>query len=253
MGKAVLHIHSTYSDGLANVSEILDELERNSDIDVVGFTDHDDVRSFFHASEWKTRRPDSRVQPLWGMELTCFPFKHLLAYIFRPPYPIQPFRRFSSVPDAVQAIKAAGGYVIVPHVEAFWIGLGLDRVAREARRLGIDGVELLTPVFKAERSVERVASLNPDADLLQIGGSDAHHIEDLYKVIVEFPGGTLADLERAFATRTATPRWGSAGPGVPLHRQARQHTHALLVLPCLQLGRWAKSGVSGLRFTPLSE
>ncbi|MBI4491987.1 MAG: PHP domain-containing protein [Chloroflexi bacterium] len=244
MGKAVLHVHSTYSDGLATVDEILAELEHNSDVDVVGFTDHDDVRAFFHVLEWKKRHPNTRIQPLWGIELTIAPVKHLLAYIFRPPFPIAPFRRFQPLPEAVQAIKAAGGFAIVPHVDAFWIGLGSHRVARLARQVGLDGVELLTPVLKAERSIRRVAALNGDGRLLEIGGSDAHHLPDLYKVIVDFPGHSVADLEQAFLNRTAVPRWGDPGPGVPLTRQVRQHTRALVVLPCLHLGRWARTRLS---------
>jgi predicted metal-dependent phosphoesterase TrpH len=240
LGKAVLHIHSTFSDGLASVNEILEELEYNSDIDVVGFTDHDDVRAYAHALEWKRRHPQSRVQPLWGIELTCWRFKHLLAYIFSPPFPRRPFQRFQTLPRAVRTIKHAGGYVIVPHVDAFWIGLGRDRVAREAAGLGIDGVELLTPVLKSDRSVRRVSELSDGGDLLAIGGSDAHHLEDLYRVVMEFPGRTVQDLGRAFAHRTVTPRWGYASRGVPLGRQLRQHTRALVVVPALHVGTWAR-------------
>lgn len=239
MGKAVLHIHSTYSDGLATVDEVLAELEYHSDVDVVSFTDHDDVRAFYRALEWKKLHPESRIQPLWGIELTVHPVKHLLAYIFRAPFPLTPFARSRPLPEAVRAIKAAGGFTIVPHVDSFCIGLGRERVAREAKHLGIDGVELLTPVLKAERSIQQLAAINADGHLLEIGGSDAHHMADLYKVIIDFPGNTVADLERAFLNKTATPRWGDPGPGVPITCQVRQHTRALVVLPCLRLGRWA--------------
>jgi predicted metal-dependent phosphoesterase TrpH len=238
MGKAILHIHTTYSDGLATVDEILDEVERNSDIDIVGFTDHDDVRAFAHALRWKAEHPGSRVQPLWGVELTAWGFKHLLAYVFRPPFPAQSFPRFLPLARAVRAIKAAGGWCIVPHVDSFWIGVGRHRMYREARRLGIDGLELYTPVLKAERSIRKLKRANDGHGLLELGGSDAHHLEDLYQVIVEFPGRTLADLEAAFRDRTATARWGDPGPPVPLRRQLRQHTRALVVLPTLQVQSW---------------
>lgn len=247
MGKAVLHIHSTYSDGLASVTEILEELEYHSDVDVVGFTDHDDVRAFFHALEWKKRYPHARIQPVWGIEITCSRFRHLLAYIFHPPFPVTPFPRFMPLDRAVRAIKASGGYAIVPHVDAFWIGLGRDRVAREAASLGLDGVECLTPVLRSSRSIRRVTSLVASTDLLAIGGSDAHHLADLYKVIVEFPGQSVEDLGRAFAERTIIPRWGLAGPGVSLARQVQQHTRALVVLPALQLHTWARGRINRRR------
>ncbi len=75
--------------------------------------------------------------------------------------------------------------------------------------------------------------------LLAIGGSDAHHLADLYRVIVEFPGRTPADLERAFGDYTALPRWGPLRPAPPLRLQLRQHTRALVVHPSEQVRGWA--------------
>ena len=237
MGQAILHIHTTYSDGLASVDEILDEVESNSEVDVVGFTDHDDVRAYEHALRWKAAHPNSRVQPLWGVELTVWGFKHLLVYKFEPPFQAESFRRFQPLARAVSAAKAAGGVVIVPHVDVFWIGMGRHRLARVARRLGIDGIELLTPCQGSARSVGNLLRMNHEHGLLTVGGSDAHHLEDLYRVIVEFPGRTVEDLGRAFAERTALPRWGPTARRVPLHRQIRQHTRALVFHPYRQLRR----------------
>lgn len=243
MGKAILHIHTTYSDGLASVEEILEEVECNSDVDVVGFTDHDDVRAFFDALRWKQANPGSRVQPLWGVELTAWGFKHLLAYVFHPPFPATSFPRFLPLARAVRAIKAAGGYCIVPHVDSFWIGVGRHRMYREAKRLGIDGLELITPVLKAERSIRKLKHGNGPHGLLEIGGSDAHHLEDLFRVVIEFPGRSVADLEAAFRRGEAYPRWGIEGPRVPIRRQIRQHTRALIVLPTRQFQSWMRRKV----------
>ena len=240
MGQAILHIHTTYSDGLATVDEILDEVEANSQVDVVGFTDHDDVRAYEHALRWRARHPNSRVRPLWGLELTIRGFKHLLVYCFEPPFRTQAFPKFLPLEEAVRQIKAAGGVIVVPHVDTFWIGVGRHRLARVAKRLGIDGLELLTPFQGSVRSVGNLRRANEIMGLLGVGGSDAHHLEDLYKVIVDFPGRSVADLGRAFTEHTAVPRWGWSGPRVPLHRQLRQHSRALLFHPAEQLQGWAR-------------
>jgi predicted metal-dependent phosphoesterase TrpH len=240
VGKAILHIHTTYSDGLATVEQILHEVEHHSDVDVVGFTDHDDVRAFRRALRWKAEHPKSRVQPLWGLELTVWGFKHLLVYTFRAPFPKDPFPKFLPLHKAVRLAKAAGGVVIVPHVDVFWVGMGRHRLARVAKSLGIDGLELLTPFQGSDRSVGNLLRMNKGHGLLAIGGSDAHHLEDLYRVLVEFPGHTVGDLERAFRERTALPRWGPATRRVPIHRQVRQHTRALVMHPCKQLHGWAR-------------
>jgi hypothetical protein len=240
LGQAILHIHTTYSDGLATVDEILDEVESKSEVDVVGFTDHDDLRAYQQALRWKADHPDSRLEPLWGVELTIWGFKHLLVYCFEPPALARCFRKFLPLRQAVRHIKAAGGTIIVPHVDTFWVGMGRHRLARVAGSLGIDGLELLTPFQGSTRSVDNLQSSNQSLGLLAVGGSDAHHIEDLFRVIVDFPGHGVADLCQAFRQRTAVPRWGWNGARVPIERQILQHTRALVFHPARQLKRWAR-------------
>jgi predicted metal-dependent phosphoesterase TrpH len=240
LGTAILHIHSTFSDGLATVDEILDHVEANSAVDIVGFTDHDDVRAYQQAQRWVERNPQARVRPLWGVELTIWGFKHLLVYCFEPEVPPRSFPKFLPLREAVRRIKAVRGVIVVPHVDTFWIGVGRHRLARVAGRLGIDGVELLTPFQGSRRSVGNLTRWNQRHQLLAVGGSDAHHLEDLFKVIVEFPGSTVEDLGRAFREHTAAPRWGWNGGLVPIRRQLRQHTRALVFHPAEQAGGWVR-------------
>ena len=195
---------------------------------------------------WTGRRaiPDSRVQPLFGIELTTWAFKHILIYIFQPPFPTRTFKKFMPLGKAVQAGKAAGGLVIVPHVDAFWVGMGRHRLERQFQQLGVDGIELLTPVPFARGAVDKLAEMNGRCRLIELGGSDAHHLEDLYRVIVEFPGQTLADFETAIRAGTTSVRWGTDGPKIPMSRQVRQHTKALVVHPWEQLQHWSQDKLS---------
>jgi hypothetical protein len=239
VGKAILHVHSTFSDGIATVDEILDEVETHSDVDVVGFTDHDDVRAFAAASAWKARHPGARVQPLWGCEVTTWAFTHLLAFIFEPPYPTESWQKFMPLPRAAAAIHQARGRIIVPHVDAVVVGLGRRRLLRLADELDLLGFELLTPIPGGRGCAPGLARATAGSQLVAVGGSDAHHLEDLYQVIVEFPGHTIEDFERALLARTTTAHWGHAGPPVPLQRQLRQHTRALVGQPSRQVRAWA--------------
>jgi predicted metal-dependent phosphoesterase TrpH len=239
VGQAILHVHSTFSDGMPTVEQIMEYVETRSEVDVIGFTDHDDVRSYAAALDWKACHPDSRVQPLWGCEVTVWGFKHLLAFIFEPPFPTTPWRKFMPLATAVEAIHAAGGLIIIPHVDAFWIGMGRRRMLRVARELGIHGYELLTPVPGGRRAARTLQSWADGASLVAVGGSDAHHLEGLLEVIVEFPGRSLAEFHGALLAGTVTPRWGAAARPVPLRRQLRQHTRALVGQPSLQLRAWA--------------
>jgi hypothetical protein len=141
----------------------------------------------------------------------------------------------------VAAAKRLGAVVVVPHVDTVWIGLGRQRLAALAAPLGIDGFELLNPYHGSDANVAALLALNRRHEhrhgrpLLAIGGSDAHHLEDLYRVVVEFPGHTPADLARAFRDRTAVPRWGPVSPPPSLPKQLRQHARALLFHPAEQI------------------
>lgn len=243
MGQAILHLHTTFSDGTATVEEILDDADRHGEIDIVGITDHDDTQAFARALRWKKEHPRSRIQPVWGVELTIRAFKHLLLFRLEPPFPSAPPPKFLSLRAAVVAARAFGAFVVVPHVAAFWIGLGRDRLAAHAAPLGIDGFELLNPYHGSDDNVAALLALNARHErrygrpLLAIGGSDAHHLEDLYRVIVRFPGHTPADLARAFHERTAAPHWGPPSAPPPPRKRLRQHTRALIFHPAEQVRR----------------
>ncbi|MCC6177893.1 MAG: hypothetical protein IT305_21545 [Chloroflexi bacterium] len=245
MGQAILHVHTTFSDGTSTVEEILDAADCDGVADIVGITDHDDTRAFAAALRWKATHPTSRVQPVWGVELTLRAFKHLLLFKLEPPFPPTPPPKFLSLREALAAAHALGTVVVVPHVDTFWIGLGRQRLAAHAERLGIDGFELLNPYHGSDANVAALLALNCRHErrygrpLLAIGGSDAHHLEDLYRVIVDFPGQTTADFARACNERTALPRWGPSTPPPSLRKQLRQHTRALVAHPAEQVRSWA--------------
>jgi predicted metal-dependent phosphoesterase TrpH len=243
MGQAVLHIHTTFSDGTATVEEILDDADCRGEVDVVAITDHDDTQAFAQALVWKAAHPQSRVQPVWGVELTIRAFKHLLLFRLEPPFPSAPPPKFLSLRQAVSAARELGAFVVVPHVNTFWIGLGGHRLAALAEPIGIDGFELLNPYHGSRANVAALRALNRRHEqrfgrpLLAIGGSDAHHLEDLYRVIVVFPGHSPADLARAFRDRTATARGGPPSPPPSVRKQLRQHTRALVQQPAEQIRR----------------
>jgi predicted metal-dependent phosphoesterase TrpH len=252
VGQAILHIHTTFSDGTATVEEILDAADRHGEIDIVGITDHDDIQAFARALQWKAEHPESRVQPIWGVELTIRAFKHLLLYRCEPPFPSAPPPKFLSLRAAMRAARSLGAVVVVPHVDTFWIGLGRHRLETLAEPLGIDGFELINPYHGSDANVAALLDLNARYErrhgrpLLAVGGSDAHHLEDLFRVIVEFPGCTPADLADAFEARTAHPRWGLSSPPPSLQKQLRQHTRALLLHPAEQIQRrLGRTHVSG--------
>ncbi|MPZ15984.1 MAG: PHP domain-containing protein [Chloroflexi bacterium] len=245
MGSAILHVHSTFSDGMATVNELLDELENNSDIDIIGITDHDDCRSFESATDWKASHPGSRIQPIWGVELTAFGFTHVLGYKLQPPFPTVLPSKFLALRKAVSQLKEMGCYVVVPHVDAPVVGMGRRRLKRFAAELGFFGYELFTPYFTSPESLPELRAIGERAGLVPLGGPDAHFIEDIYRVILHFPGRTLEDFERSWWEGTVVPEIGSEGRKKTLRQWLRQHHRSLVEQPSQQMRAWAQQRVNG--------
>ena len=85
-GKADLHIHSTYSDGIDSIPKILDFVEHQTDLDIIAIADHDDVRGAHEARELAARR-NYRVQVIMGTEITTRQ-GHLLALFVERDFPM---------------------------------------------------------------------------------------------------------------------------------------------------------------------
>src|SRR5579871_1135360 len=241
VGRAILHLHSTFSDGLATVDELLDEVEQHGDIDILGITDHDDCRSFAAALQWKARHPDSRVQPIWGAELTAFGFTHILAFKMQPPFPTVVPKKFLALRKVVDELNALGCYVVVPHVDAPVVGMGRRRLARVAGKLEIFGYELLTPYFTSPESLPELRAIGDRHNLAALGGPDAHFVEDLYRIVLRFPGRTVEEFEQSWLERTVVPEIGTEGPKKTLRRKLQQQRRSLIEHPREQMQSWVRS------------
>ena len=89
MGTADLHIHTRHGDGMATVAEILDHVERATDIDIIAITEHDTPRPALEARELHARGT-YRFNLIPGIEVTTLD-GHLLALFVDEP--IASFRR----------------------------------------------------------------------------------------------------------------------------------------------------------------
>jgi hypothetical protein len=84
-GKADLHIHTALGDGMAELPELLDYIEQQTDLDVIAVTDHDDIRGGLQARElWARGR--YRFQVIVGAEVTAIQ-GHVLALFVEEPVP----------------------------------------------------------------------------------------------------------------------------------------------------------------------
>jgi predicted metal-dependent phosphoesterase TrpH len=225
---------------MATVDEILDEVEAVGGVDIIGITDHDDCRSFQAALDWKARHPKTRVQPIWGAEITAFGFTHVLAYKMQPPFPTETPKKFKAFRKVVDELNEMGCYVVMPHIDAPMVGMGRGRLARMAAKGRVHGYELLTPYFTAPDSLPELRELGERYGLVELGGPDAHFLEDLFRIVVTFPGHTVEDFERSWSERTVHPEAGREGPKKTLRRKLQQQHRSLVQRPREQMHTWMR-------------
>jgi predicted metal-dependent phosphoesterase TrpH len=226
---------------MSTVDEILDEVEHNGGVDIIGITDHDDCRSYEAALDWKARHPRSRTQPIWGAEITAFGFTHILAYKMHAPFPVETPKKFMALRKVVDQLSEMGCYVVVPHVDAPMVGMGRRRLARVAAKGRIYGYELLTPYFTAPDSLPELMAIGERHGLVPLGGPDAHFIEDIYRIVLRFPGHTVQDFERSWTQHTVRPESGREGPKKTLRRKLQQQHRSLVERPREQMRTWVRS------------
>lgn len=193
-GKADTHIHSNISDGSASISEILEFVEEDSDLDVIAITDHDDIRGGYQARELAAQRK-YRFEVVTGMEVSTLE-GHLLALFIERPVP-----RFQRVVKTIEAVHAQGGICVVPHPMS-WLthSLGqrtLDGISR-MEHVYLDGIETSSPSIAARVTRKKTRRLNNERyHLAETGGSDAHSLLSIGGGYTVFPGRSATDLKRA--------------------------------------------------------
>lgn len=234
MGRAVLHIHSTNSDGRSTVAEALDRLQQIGGIDVVAFTDHDEVAAWEAAQRWRDIHLSASFSILWGCEITVRGFKHLLCYFFHPPYPRIRFPTLRPLAETLQRISDAGGVVVAAHPDQWIVGVGLPTLEGLLPHPGIVGIETHSPYV---RDPSRLTAFARHHDLATIGGSDAHFPQHLTKWFTDFPGSSLSDLEQALRNRQTVPIAGPPAETVPLSELALQQVQSLIVHPSHKIVR----------------
>ncbi len=188
MGKADLHVHTSFSDGMADARELLEHVEARTDLDVLAVTDHDDIRGALRAREvWA--RGSHRFELVVGAELTTIE-GHLLALFVEEPLP-----NLCRVEKALEAINQQGGVAVAPHpMNPFTRSLG----ARELRRVdGLHGIEVAgcSPGGAMRRA--KALALNRELGLAEVGGSDAHFLDFVGAAYTTFDGRTAVELKQA--------------------------------------------------------
>ncbi len=239
MGKADIHIHSEYSDGMATVEEILDFVEHKTDLDMISITDHDMFEGADKARELAARR-HYRFEVITGMEVTTIE-GHLLALgIDKPVKSLQPLDR------TIAQVHEQGGEVIVPHPMSWLIrSVGRHGILRihnhRTDEVYFDGFETLNPSFAGQVTVAQATLLNENVlHLAPTGGSDSHTLNMIGTGLTRYPG-TGAEAFRAALHAGTTTADGHFWTQQELRELAqigpRQMFKSLVILPSRHIRR----------------
>ncbi len=234
-GKADLHMHTTASDGMGTVEEVLDWVQNHTDMDVVAITDHDEIRGAWAARDLMAKG-NYRFELLMGQEITTR-HGHLLVYGVE-----EPFRMFQSLEQTVHWAHERGGVVVVPHPLSFMtLSVGESKLrALYSKSMIVEGIESLNPSIAGYVRRERVQEVNAkEFHIAEVGNSDAHFPRWIGTAYTEFDGHTAADLLAALQNGTTTAHGRYLSIKEQLQGAGRQNWRSLVVQPSDKIRRVA--------------
>lgn len=238
MGSADLHIHTTYSDGVPSLPEVLEHVEHATVLDVIAITDHDEYRAAAEAQELAARR-GYRFQVVPGVEVSTAQ-GHALALFVDGPIP--PWRTLA---QTVAAVQARGGLCILPHPFS-WLTLSVGQRSLERLLAGPgprpDGIEVVNPSPAGRVTAARAQAFSGRYGLAPTGSSDAHFLSDVGRAYTAFPGRTAEELRRALQAGQTQGLLRPAGHYArpSLAERTRQGWRAYVLKPSLPTALWRR-------------
>lgn len=200
LGRADLHIHTLASDGTSGIVEILDYVERLTDLDVIAITDHERIDAAVAASRLALEN-HLRFEVVVGEEITTRGGHLLGLFLTRSIPPLKSLR------DSIARIHDQGGLAVPAHPLVPYPlcaqGRALRRLAEEPDpRFRPDALEAFNPTALGRARHRRTVQFTAELGLAAIGSSDAHAAAAIGQGWTTFPGRTAGDLRLAVLGRT---------------------------------------------------
>src|SRR5436853_1456960 len=209
LGRADLHMHSTYSDGLATIEQILHRVQHHTNLDVIALTDHDVIEGALRARDlWA--KGNYRFDFIVGEEVSTKE-GHMLALFIQKR--IQPDL---SIEKSIELVHEQGGLAIVAHPlnPIFRHSCQrevLDRIYAN-NDVWLDGIETWNASFCGIR-VNRIAMrVNREVyGWAEVGNSDAHTLGSIGRGCTWFEGKSAQDVRATIEAGLSAPGgrlWG---------------------------------------------
>ena len=200
LGRADLHIHTTASDGIADVVSIVQSAAARDDLDVIAITDHERIDAAL-AGQAIARDRGLSIEVIVGEEVTTLGGHLLALWIDRR---IRPYR---SLRRTIADVHEAGGLAIPAHplvpyplCAQGWV---LRRLLDDPDpAVHPDALETFNPTALGRPWHDRVVRFADEQQLAHIGNSDAHALAAVGSGWTTFRGTTAAALRAAILDGT---------------------------------------------------
>ena len=209
LGCADLHMHSTYSDGLASIEQILEHVQHCTRLNVIAITDHDVIEGSLKARDlWA--KGSYRFDFVVGEEISTKQ-GHMLALFIEKR--IQPGL---SMERSIDLVHEQGGLAIVAHplnpiFRHSCHRSVLNRI-HAAKDVWLDGIETWNASFCGIGANRIAMHANREVyGWAEVGNSDAHTLTAIGSGCTWFEGKTALDVR-------ATIEAGLSAPGGRLWR-----------------------------------
>lgn len=197
MGKADLHIHTSYSDdGTATVRAVLEYVARHTDLDVIAITDHDVIDG---ALEAVALAPQYGIEVIPGIEVSTREGHLLALYVTEPIPPALP------LVETIARVAAQGGLCVAAHPGGPWRWCLQEAelqqaLAQEMGRATLVGVEAFNASLPSLHFNVRAAQIQERLQLATVYNSDSHLLWTIGMAATYFPGKSAQDLRVALTT-----------------------------------------------------
>ena len=221
-GKAIVHTHTTFSDGNGTPEDHLNFCVEN-DIQVMAITDHDVIEGALKALQ-EAKQRDLSVSVVVGEEISTAQ-GHCGGLFLQ-----EAIKMGSSLLETAREIHRQDGLVVIPH-----LGFGPSPISispKTVRRLyeqgeWVDAIEVVCPNFSL-RHIQEALGLCEEYQIAQLGANDCHFIKDLKRgFLTFFEGETAEDLRKSIRQRKTLAVRGESLSNVSLKENIIRHYRGL--------------------------
>lgn len=209
--KADLHIHSTHSDGLATIPEILQHAQDNTDLSVIAITDHNTVEGALLA---KSLEAEYGVEVVVGEEVSTAA-GHVIGLFIEEHIPAG-----MSVVETIAAINEQGGVTMIPHpfsAQGIFGPFGVRGFGAALNEFAFQALEVYNSMpFLVYANRVAATVFTGGQGIAATGGSDAHVVQGIGKGYTLFRGSSAAELRASIDALETRAETGKGGLGIAL-------------------------------------